>query len=268
MDRARRNPLFPFLLAALLLFLFACAPKRPQAPEGPPAEAWQAFRTGYASNPHQSFTAKASLFLRTKDQGHRVVLDLWGNYPQPVRLDIRAGIGAALSHFREGDDGLLAYFPEAGKAYFHPDPVIGQQALGLPLPVTLPDLASLLAGDFSRVVPREYDQALPESDHVRYLFNQGPVGGMDLDFSGRPLRLVGPSGRSWELTLSDWEDGEPPYPSRMELTLPDGGLALLRIKSRQLTLAPERLERLDLDLPPGTPVLSLPSRPLAGDRAQ
>lgn len=259
------------LILMFLLALTACAPRKTIEPEpGVPQELqffrlaqerWATFqdriRTGRKGP--LDFQAMASLNYASPSSSHRVVLDFYGSTDLPLRLDLTAGIGATIALWREDSKGFTAYVPKDETAFHFPDSREGMAAFGLPLPYGLQDLAQLITGRWSVLVPAEYESAMavnkdrPEGP-IRYTL-QGPGGSfqLTLDEEALPAAYTSPGAESWELTFSDVEKGPAGLtPGRIRMVRTPQEKALLILK--ELTLRDETWpdDALTLELPPGT----------------
>jgi len=254
------------LAALLLAALPACTPKRGASSEpGSPASVWSAFRRNYCVPPvAPGLLVKASLYytrLTPVRRTNRTLVTLWGDFSGPMRLDLAAGMGKLLAHIREDKHGLLVYYPTEGKAFTHADPVLGATRLGMPFPFSLTELARITAGDFSGLLPRKPGKAVSEGANCRFAISDELVTEITLDGEGRPVLLKGrttkngDTARAWTLEINSYgesEDGRPPLPERLSLSLEDGETGVLRIRSRALKLAPWPERALDLALPDNT----------------
>ncbi|WP_419785699.1 hypothetical protein [Pseudodesulfovibrio sp.] len=267
MIRSQRLTLSCAALAVLLLSVLpGCTPKHAtDATADAPASAWIAFRQHYCVPPAApGLLVKASLYytrLTPVRRTNRTIVTLWGDFSEPMRLDLAAGIGKLLAHIREDRHGLLVYYPTEGKAFTHTDPVLGATRLGMPFPFSLTELARVTAGDFSGLLPRRADSGEWTGKGYRFTFAKGLVSEIALDTDGRPVLLKGrtteeeATARDWTLEIGSYGepvDGKPPLPGRISLALEDGETGVLRIRSRALRLAPWSAKALALPLPDGT----------------
>jgi len=281
MNAVRR--LCPWLPVVALAGLLAGCAARP-APQAPPAieaaeathiprpdpadAAFTAFRRDYARVPSNAVAlfVGASFTFTSPKRNNRTVLEFCGNFDLPLRLDVRAGIGTSLAHFREDETGLLAFYPDRREAYALSDPVRGARMLELPLLFSLKELGLAVAGSVSSLVPERYRSAGPGPDGgFVYAFEPGRVESLTLSAAGRPLALTGvlaPRGERpggpWRLEFSDYEqDAGQALAQRITLSLPGEEKGVLRIKTRELRLLPWPAKALDLALPDGTIVYLL-----------
>lgn len=264
-------------LVALTLVLAAailsgCTRRMPAPVAEGPSRIWAAFQATWCDGEvPPALTMKASLYYSRphngKTRGNRTVVEFWGDTDTPLRLNVSAGMGSALAFMLENRDGLLAYYPGSARAYMHGDPVAGAQRLGLPLPFSMEDLAHVLAGDLSRLVPRTYDHAreLTFNQHGltgwEYAFDSGGLASLRLDVAGRPLRLTGrdAEGGRWSLQFDNYPDEGGPLAmaDKLTLSLSTEERGVLRVKSREFRDRKWKPEALGLDLPDGTEYLSL-----------
>lgn len=243
----------PGLLAVLALALMlagGCAAKTRTGElvsEDAARTRWAAFQQRFAQPPAgKSFRITASLFYSTPKRGSRTLLTFWGDYAGPLRLDVAAALGTALSHFRDDGQLWVAYFPGERTAYTHNDAILGQRALGLPFPFTMRELALLLSGDLSPFVPPDYFAALTGPDGVGYSLDMSLASVIVLDEAGRPLRMAGPMDSPWQLAFSEYPE-EGGMARRLDLDLPGEEKAVLRVKS--VEAKPEAWPPVGLNLP-------------------
>lgn len=248
------------LLAVLAaLVLASCA--KPYKTYDSAFQVFDAFRTRYLGRPPagQGVVTQSSLVYRAGTRQVRILIDFWGLYGRPLRMDAWSSVGGSLAHILEDDQGLAAYYPDQAKVYTHRDPVAGARLLGLPFPFSLADLADVLTGRFDPLVPGRYAsaQAGPGAGFT-YSFSEGDVTELVLDAGGRPVRITG---RLPELVDSPWppeenvfviefekypsdrevlEDGRdwPPLSKFVNVTLPGDRHGALRIKHRQIKVGP------------------------------
>ena len=245
------------LLATLVAGCAAVSPKPVDTPAATKA-LWTRFRQQHTQVVKaQSFKISASLFYSTPKRGNRTLLSLWGNYAYPLRLDVNAGIGTALSHFRDDGQLWVAYFPGERTAYTHTDAILGQRALGLPFPFNLRDLSLMLSGDFSPFVPEDYAAAMAAPDGMGFSLDDSRASVLILDAQGRPVRMAGPMDQPWSLTLSEYPDEGGGMARKLDLDLPGDEKAVLRIKSLEMKDEAWPLAGLKLPLPVDTEVIFL-----------
>ncbi|MGE4298671.1 MAG: hypothetical protein AB7E47_11630 [Desulfovibrionaceae bacterium] len=268
---------WPRLATLLLLAALAGGCARPVQPPGEPVDmaaahaAWNTFRRMAENATVQGFALTASCNYAGKAQSRRVVLRLWGGTDLPLRLDLRAGIGATVALFEETGSGFTAYVPDRSIAYLAPDSRAGLGAFGLRLPFGLPVLARLATGGLWEahgpenmpLLPAAFagTRLVPGQGFAYDLGNTAPVSLVVLDFEGRPLRWEGPASHRWTLEFFGHNTvGEGRFfpPDRMTLTMPSGDKALLAVKELALRATPWPDEALALPLPPGTRLERIP----------
>ncbi len=208
----------------------------------------------------QAFSCQASLNYAGPKAQNRVLIRFWGNPDEALRLDLMAGIGAALSYWREGQDGFTAYVPDRNMAYVHADSRQGMAAFGVPLPYTLRELGMLLNGHWSTLVPRRYRSVrqVNLAGEAGFEYQLQDKDGRDftliLDAHARPVRLTGPGDPPWEISFSgSLEDqGLAELPKKIVMQRADSEKVVIYIKKieRQANAWPAK--SLELTLPPGT----------------
>ncbi|NDV27208.1 hypothetical protein [Desulfovibrio sp. JC010] len=245
------------LLLVLLLALGGCAARKGPAPV--PEKSYAKFRSIYGNCNATGLRAKASLYYTSKGSGHRTTMTLWGDYASPLRLDVRAGIGAYIAHIREDEAGLTAFYPDQKTAYSHSSPIRAVYLLGLPFPFSLKDLAGLISGCYPNLIPKSYDSVVPDNGNLRFIFDNGPVSSIVLAEHCVPVEISGRGEISWRMELSSYEkdDSGKLLPNKIGVYTEAGDKALLRIKSRNFTAKPWQPEALELKLPEGSEEISL-----------
>ncbi len=265
-----RTVCFSLLTLCACSALFAgCAPKKVFAPgmDGPD-KAYAVFKDAYCAPPQgKSLVVSASLYytrVKPTKRSNRTVIRLWGDFARPLRLDVAAGMGRMLTHIREDDGGLTAYYPDQKAAYTHPYPVVGAQRLGMPFPFPLRDLALMLGGSYAELLPYPPHEAIRSAKGFEYTFNQGPVTRLLLDGWARPVRMEGITQFKnrptlhWSIDFNRYpETGTAPQPNMISLQLETGEKGVLHIKSRELKQQAWPEQKLDLPLPEGTELFDL-----------
>ncbi|WP_415715213.1 hypothetical protein [Maridesulfovibrio sp.] len=246
------------LLLVLLLTFSGCAARTGEVHA--PGKTYSAFRSIYGNCNATGIRAKASLYYTAQGNGHRTTMTLWGEYASPLRLDVRAGIGAYIAHIHEDESGLTAFYPDQKTAYTHSSPVRAVQILGLPFPFSLKDLAGLISGCYPNLIPESYDTAVPENGNLRFTFDKGPVSAITLTGQGLPVEISGRGEIPWRMEMSSYEkdiSSGKPLPDKIAVYTEQGDKALLRIKSRTFTAKPWQAEALELKLPEGSEEIRL-----------
>lgn len=266
-----RTPLFTAalltaLLTAFLIIFGGCAPKVPDGLiQDTPAQAWDAFRRSYCVPPEApAMKVKASLYysqIKPRKRTNRTIMNLWGDFNGPMRLDVAASVGTLLAHIRENHDGLLVFYPGDEEAYTHVDPVLGATRLGMPFPFSLSELANVLAGDFSGLAPAQYAEVSVRAngeERFDYTIDDGLVNRIVLDQLGRPYSIEGQttkkldSARNWRLEINRYAEapeGVAPLPDKITLSLDNGERGVLHIKSRELMVTTWPAKSMILTLP-------------------
>lgn len=245
------------ILLLLLIAISGCSTR--SAITRAPEDIYNSFRNEYGNCNATGLKAKASLYYTSKGSGHRTTMSLWGDYATPLRLDVRAGIGAYIAHIREDESGLTAFYPDQKTAYSHSSPVRAVHLLGLPFPFSLKDLAGLISGCYPNLIPKSYDTAVPENGNLRFTFDNGPVSSIVLTEQGTPMEISGRGEIPWRMELSSYEEDSSGklLPEKIAVYTELGDKALLRIKSRTLTAQPWQAKALELKLPEGSEEIRL-----------
>lgn len=269
-----RTPLLGILMVAGLLALSAgCAPRQKAFKPGldAPQSAWTEFARNYrAPLPSPAISVRASLVYTrvlgvNRTRANRTTLNLWGDFSRPLRLDVAAGIGRKLAHIREDSGGLTAFYPDQRVAYTHTNPVLGATRLGMPFPFSLLDLASLLGGTYSTLVPVRFDVGRRTETGYEFEFKGSPVSLLVLDGWARPVRMEGATRiyngeqQGWSIEFDRYPDEFQgvPQPGMLRLNIDNGEKGVLRVKSRDFRTGDWPGQALDLALPEGTDLYRL-----------
>lgn len=220
---------------------------------------WNLFQETYASScSARDFSARGSVSYTSGERSSRVLFYFWGRTQFPVRMDLQAGVGTMLAHWREDEQGWIGYHPSTSEAFIASDSRLGAATLGLTMPLRLDALAQILIGCWGRVIPQDYVAASFTGRHFDYSLEGEPLGGvareivLSLSADGRPkvLRREGPGG--WEVVIEEWFDERLPLsPRKLRLTQGEN-VALVRLQRLDFTSVSWQESDLFLDLPPGT----------------
>jgi hypothetical protein len=206
---------------------------------------------------------RASLRFGKEGDSRRVVLLLWKNAPDsaslnPVRLDVQAGMGAAVVKILRDDAHCLLYAPREARAWRHD----GRERIlffhnGAPLPFEAHELAMLASGDFAEffgVPPAEARRT--RTGGFLFDLSSGERGGeLELDPQGRPVRWTSPD-KNRMLEFGYGTDGAA-RPERVEARDADGNHAVLLVKECARPATRYTPEQMELKMPEGTSVLPL-----------
>ncbi len=263
-----RRGWFLAVLGALVAcsgLLCGCAkpPREAAVPTGAGVERVWATLTSSPAPPARAFLFKSSLNSITPQGMNRLTFDLWGNFGYPVRLDVKAGIGATIALWREDATGWLAYYPGQNVTYQgEADHLAEPDSQRLPL--SLRELALLLSGRIGAVLPAGYsDWKLGEQGRIRYLFNQEErLSELALDSSMRPLLLTGSHPEPWSLSFDSWDDAHDPIqPVKMTLRFQKDSRHVLRVKQAELRDREWSLDALALTPPEDSRVIDIEALP-------
>lgn len=255
--------------ACLLLLIWAgsgCAPLQREKPPVSSQEAsstWASFwsrQEGTPSLPGASLQGSLNIF--TPEQKRRITFELWGNLPTPLRLHLRAGIGATISIWEIRRDRILIFSPRDNRAYIAENTAQATATMGLQLPFSLPRMTQLLTGNWKGLLWREYErfEVLPGGKYAFYPRDNQRIGRVILDRKARIVALSGDRPHEWHLERKDLTSRKGYVLSqRMELTTERDEELILRIKEFQPRSDPWPEADLRLDLPPDTMVRSLGS---------
>ncbi len=255
----------PIFILCLLLTLSACA-RQPQS--GAPAEpaaaeaVWKRYEAYCAArDAPRPYRLQASLRYGKEGDTRRVVVLLWGNGSEPLRLDVMAGVGVNVAKIFESSDEFIVYAPNEHRAYFHEGKEKPLLNVGVPVPFGVADLADALNGRFGVLfgTDRQGETTLRADGNMVYALGSGPMGGMlELNPQGLPVRWNenGSKGKNWKIGIS-YDDATPPLPRKLEITHSGGQRAILLLKEREFPAVPFTDAQLRLIVPEGTQMLPL-----------
>lgn len=254
----RGGPFRAGLLLALAwgVLLCSCGPK-PQTrilddPDMAVA-AWSRYQTTFFQTcPARDFSLRASVNVASPERHSRFLLSMWGRTTFPIRLDIQAGVGAMLAHWREDESGWIGYAPSAREAYLADSVREGAQVAGLFMPLRLDSLAQILLGCWESISGPEYDRVELLGNNFAFETTRDSVPlTLVLAPDGRPVSASRGNGDLWTVGIDQWDNAAVPTPRRISLTQGEQS-AVIRIQRLDTDIAPWKAEELRLDLPPGT----------------
>ena len=252
-------------LFALLVFAMpGCAPKKAVMPEDEAAFTWQAFaaKASAAEKGSGPYRISSNLRYSVKGESQRVSGILWSNATDgsPLRLDLVAGVGNIVAMIREDEQGFTAYVPSEKTAYVHPGGSRALTAFGVPIPLTLHDLAMMASGRSGTLLLADEvlsggRSAVPEvagknGDEVLFSLGQRGLGGfLELTQGGVPVfwseHADAQSG--WKIAF-ELPDGGLRF-KRLRITHPDGYEALVVVKDVEYLPTVFSQSQLELGLP-------------------
>ncbi|MBQ9537318.1 MAG: hypothetical protein IJU79_05985 [Desulfovibrionaceae bacterium] len=245
---------FIFGLCLCLLCLTGCVKQQPSPTLPKDNEAtWQKFLAN--STPHNPYRLQLSLRLGMKGDTRRVTAILWGADTNTIRLDAMAGVGSVIAKIYDDRSTFLLVAPVDGKAYTHQGSNKPMLKIGIPLPLTLKNLADLLTGNPAAVFGRTHGQVTEGSKgYPSYALAERIQGAITLDGQGRVLTwLEKPQGRGWNMQIEYADDN---LPSRINLENTRGERAVLLVKEREAVTTIDK-SQLNLTIPQGVKVLPL-----------
>jgi len=198
------------------------------------------------------FFARGSVNYTSNDRGSRLIFSFWGRTSFPVRMDLQAGVGTMLAHWREDAQGWLGFTPGNQEALFSQDSRTGAAAMGLAMPLRLNVLAQILTGCWDTLIPENYSSALCTEQYCEYhveLHEQHAI--LTLDMDGRPRNLQQNAFNGWNVNIEQWLDDAPRSPKRMVLHQ-EQNRAVVRVQHLEVAAGRWHESDLSLQLPPGT----------------
>lgn len=261
----------PMVLALLLLLatIPACTGRTVQPPanlqKADTAEAfWRTARSNGHSPKDCDLSLRASMYVAEGHKSARMRLNLWGSTGLPLRLDLHSSIGSPLAYAREDSDAWTIFYPDTNQAYFHHNATRALPALDLPLPFSLRDMALLLDGHGTELLPGTFSQASERPDGGWTFVLQGRINEVAFDQAGniRTMRRTGPEDAAWTMHLSRYGSPEHPRsPEKITVTMAQDKSARIFLKSLQVRPRPWPENATALNLPEGVVPIPLDGRP-------
>ncbi|MBZ4648906.1 MAG: hypothetical protein JG760_1157 [Desulfomicrobiaceae bacterium] len=173
-----------------------------------------------------SFSAHLSVHVNTSTTAGRVLVELTGDPQERLLLTISSSVGSVLALVEETPSQVQVYVPERNVLYISHDPRAVLPAQGLPLPLTLGQLARLLQGDWGAVLPETFLRAHHRDGGMEFLLASGPFQRLRMALDGSQVSAEGHDGLTLEARV--------PEPQTQRFTLlhfasPEGS-AVLRVK--------------------------------------
>lgn len=247
-----------FLVVFMAMALCACARTgtRPQLDQSPVMQAWDNMQRLSAT---QDKPYRIQLSMRFGEEGNtrRVTGVLWGNGDDSsFRLDIMAGVGAAVAMISEDKDEFRVYSPQENRVYTQTGDARPLLKIGVPVPISLTQLADLLAGRFANVFSGQPETASANnSGEAVYTLTGAMAGELEVSAAGAPIGWRQKTG-GWTLDLGYAENGQT-LPKSLKLRNANGKMAIILVKERDINVEQFTQKQLQLTLPPGTLVLPL-----------
>lgn len=246
-------------LLAITLLVLGCAPRSwsPAELDREPAEVWQELQAKQEqkAGPHQGYLVRSSLHYQSARNSSRLVLSLWGNFDLPLRLDLKAGIGSSLSHWRLDQDQTLAYYPRQDKVFVYQEASQALRHLELDLPFTVQEIGEILTGHWSGLLPEEYAQAQAvQGKGWEFEFaDSSRLQSLLVDPELRIIQATGKQPLQWELNMDNFQDSKSSgtYARSLELDMGREGKALFKIRELKLRKEHWPQSRLELSPPEG-----------------
>ncbi|MEG2173050.1 MAG: lipoprotein insertase outer membrane protein LolB [Desulfovibrionaceae bacterium] len=248
-----RHPFLPLCLAALLLTACAKSPQIPAVSADPAAATalWHSYESASAPAA-RPFRVQMSLRYGPEGDSRRVVALLWGNDATQLRLDVMAGVGVTVAKIAEEGKHFLLYDPSQQKAYFHQGNQKPLLVLGVPVPLGIGDLSSLLQGQYTQVFGQSYNAAYTTKNGIAYSLDHQKLRGiLSLNDQGLPVQWREDGAHGWDMSIA-YTDDTPPLPRRIEIQHPNGKRALILVKERDFPPKAFTPENLKLILPEAT----------------
>ena len=246
-------------LALLSIVLCACAPTTGKKIQTN-LNAEELFAQYAQPQPNQPYAANLSLRIGRKGDTRRITALLWGNDASTIRLDIQAGVGATLAKIFVDPNHFLLLDPLHNKAYTHQGSEQPRLKIGIPLPLTLANMADLINGRFVHVFGHDHNPGVATVDGVRYALKGRFTGEIELDNNARLIRWQeNKNGHGWDLRL-EYEAAK--TPAKITLKNHRGEFAIIAVKEHS-RVEPYSKEALTLTIP-----ASYTSLPLAQYTAQ
>lgn len=173
-----------------------------------------------------SFSAHLSVHVNTSTTAGRVLVELTGDPQERLLLTISSSVGSVLALVEETPSQVQVYVPERNVLYISHDPRAVLPAQGLPLPLTLAQLARLLQGDWGAVLPETFLRAQHRDGGMEFLLASGPFQRLRMAPDGSQVYAEGHDGLTLE---AEALDPHAPRFTRLTFTSPEGS-AIIRVK--------------------------------------
>ncbi|MEF8824089.1 MAG: hypothetical protein V5A74_08265 [Desulfohalobiaceae bacterium] len=263
------------LVFACLLLIWGgggCAPLQREEPSIDHKEANSTWSEFWArqdrGSPLTGASLQGSLNIFTPEQKRRVTFELWGNLPTPLRLHLRAGIGATISIWEIRDNRVLIFSPRTNEAYIAANTAQATAAMGMRLPFSMPEMAQLLTGKWQDLLTRMHDgfTATPNG-YAFSLQGEQRIERVVLDDRARVVAISGnrPYGWSMERKALTARGGRI-LSRRIELTTQREEELILRVKEFEQRSSPWPEADMRLTLPQDTEIRTLRPVDLDGNR--
>ncbi|WP_153306909.1 hypothetical protein [Desulfonatronum thioautotrophicum] len=244
----------------VLAFVAGCTPKPPALLLEPrTAEtAWSRFQEAFLQDcPTEDFSLRASVNYSSPERHSRFIISMWGRTDFPIRLDVQAGVGAMLAHWREDQDEWLGYIPSTQEAFIADTVKEGARITGLFMPMRLNTLNQLLLGCWQAIIPTHYESVEIVGNTLEYsLLTESSPLILALAPSGQPVTVRNPEPGGWIARIEQWEDNVSFQPRRISLHQEDQS-AVIRIQRLESPTTPWMDKDLRLDIPPGTTIWTM-----------
>lgn len=208
-------------LVAMCL-LVGCAPRLVPHDHEAAARLWMRLHPPTAT----SLCAHISVHVNTPSTAGRVLVELTGDPQQRLLLTIHSSVGALVAMMEETPGQVQVYIPDRNVLYISDDPRAVLPAQGIPMPLTLAQLARLLQGDWGAVLPEAFVHAQNRNGWIEFTLASGLFRRVRVASDGSQVYAEGPN----ELTLEAGAlDPLAPRFTRLTFASPQGN-AIVRLK--------------------------------------
>ena len=201
-----------------------------------------------------TLAARLSIHVEGAKTTGRVLADLAGAPEGVLRLDVFSSMGSPLAFAEEAPSGVAIYVLETNTAYTTDDPRHAWRLHGIPLAMSVSQVAHLLLGDWSTILPQAYHSARTTHGGVEFVFTSGMVDRLVVAADGS---MIHAKGKGWELTADAPNPTDGRF-SRLTYISTAHGTATVRVKE----LATDVPQPPALIIPPSARYESLPKESL------
>ncbi len=206
-----------FILTLAFALCTACVKSTPVVNKNPEDAhlAWQNFTAKTKATNGKAFRISTSIRYATEKEKTRVTGLFWGNgqleLPSAIRLDLVAGFGNVVAMIREDADILVAFNPKTEVAYFHENGNNTLESFGVPVPLSLSDLALVLTGQSGKLfLPLDSEGSPPMPKNYTHtetgtkfeISNSALDGFLELSPQGVPLMWKDSKKKGWVIKFT------------------------------------------------------------------
>ncbi|HMB30997.1 MAG TPA: hypothetical protein VKN82_04150 [Desulfohalobiaceae bacterium] len=196
-----------------LFFLSSCAGTKDQM-EGlakftKAKTLWEQFQSSEQNYLVQTkaISVQGSFQYSSRQQRHRLKLNLWGDLAGPFRINLQTGFGQIFSLWRVDSNSTSAFYPNEQKVFVSNDPQKTMLiSLGIHFPLSFLDLPYILTSGLSKIVPEDYQQKqkIPQKGWLYKFEKDQSIQSIVIGFKGQVLQIGGTTPFFWHINFDDF----------------------------------------------------------------